>query len=112
MNCSACGALNYKDEGVTCWLCAWLFEDADGQQPQDVMKQHQPADQSIQTNQTNQVLKKQMEMIAELREMKSVQMEMIKHLIEHENVIKSLMLTNDGMKTTIENIHQQYLGIR
>ena len=51
----------------------------------------------------------------EMREMRMGQLEMIKHLSEQQNVIKSLMLTNHGMKISIEKIQEQlkqYLGIR
>lgn len=53
--------------------------------------------------------------IAEMREMQLAQTAMAKHLIEQQDLIKSLMLTNDSMETTIEQIRQQlkeYLGIQ
>ena len=53
--------------------------------------------------------------IAEMREMQLAQMAMAKHLIEQQDVIKSLLLTNDSMETTTEQIQQQlkeYLGIQ
>ena len=39
----------------------------------------------------------------------------LQHLIEQQDVIKSLLLTNDSMETTSEQIQQQlkeYLGIQ
>lgn len=144
LNCGVCGAASNvacNVVGATCWLCKTLLDDTvtDGD-PKDVVTQHQTDKPIIsmevqkkqsaegRSNPTRSNLRKlegilknpRMRLrtrtkIAEMREMKLVQMEIVKHLIVQQEAIKCLMLTNEGMKTTIEKMQQQlkqYLGIR
>ena len=134
VDCNVCGAAS--DIGcATCWHCGTSLEDTDGV-PQDRSDQpiigmkardRQSEDRGMPNPARNKksplktILKKHRMRpstritTVDMREMRMRQLEMIKDLSEQQNVIKSLMLTNHGMKISIEKIQEQlkqYLGIR